>query len=177
MNSSESTEKRIKHWHWVSAYLVVYDLFAVTAAYFLALLVRFDFSFSRIPVVYLTPWEFFAPIYAVICIIVFWRCRLYNSIWRFASFVELQRIFLASIITTIIHIIGITLVLRAHIDGSGYTMDRMPVSYYIMGAIFQTMLITAVRFAYRFILLLRASRSKDVNNIMLVGMYSKIGTS
>ena len=71
-------------------YLIAYDVVAVTMAYFLALLIRFDFAFSRIPTVYFQPWAYFAPVYAVACILIFWRLRLYNSIWRFASFKELE---------------------------------------------------------------------------------------
>lgn len=171
--NKKTSNKRIMHWHLVSFYLIIYDFLAVTAAYFLALLVRFDFSFSRIPIVYLIPWEYFAPIYAFGCILVFWRCRLYKSIWRFASFKELQRITVATIITTIFHIVGVTIMLHAVIKNTEYTMDRMPFSYYIMGAIFQTILITAVRFSYRFVLLLRASKDKkSYNSVMLIGAGS-----
>lgn len=170
---TKKSNKRIMHWHLVSIYLVAYDVLAVTAAYLLALLVRFDFSFTRIPVVYLQPWEYFAPIYAIGCILVFWRCRLYKSIWRFASFKELQRITVATIITTIFHIVGVTFVLHAVIKNTEYTMDRMPFSYYIMGAIFQVLLITAVRFSYRFVLLLRASNSKNsYSRVLLIGAGS-----
>lgn len=165
--------KRIMHWHLVFIYLVAYDVLAVTAAYLLALLVRFDFSFSRIPIVYLQPWEYFSPIYAIVSILIFWCCRLYKSIWRFASFKELQRITVATIITTIFHIVGITLMLHAVIKNTEYTMDRMPISYYIMGAIFQALLITVVRFSYRFVLLLRASKDKkSYNSVMLIGAGS-----
>ncbi|MBR2541200.1 MAG: polysaccharide biosynthesis protein [Mogibacterium sp.] len=119
---------------------------------------------------YLQPWEKFAPLYAVICIVVFWRLRLYRSIWRFASFTELQRITAATIVTTIIHIIGVTMTLNILAGDAGFTTNRMPFSYYIMGAVLQAFLITAVRFSYRFILLLRATRSKkSAANIMIVG--------
>ena len=177
-NNDNKKLNSLKHWQMVSMYLVIYDIFAVTAAYFLALLVRFDFAFTRIPIVYLQPWAYFAPLYAVICVLVFWRLRLYRSIWRFASFTELERITLASIITTIIHIIGVTIVLHQVIKNTEYTFTRMPYSYLIMGAIFQFVLITGIRFSYRFILLLRASRSKkSASRVMLIGMHSIIGTT
>lgn len=173
MDNTHNDNKRIiglEHWMRVSIYLIVYDAIAVSISYFLALLLRFDFSFSRIPEVYLQSWEYFAPFYAVICIAVFWRLRLYRSIWRFASFTELERISIATVVTTIIHIIGVTISLHIVVTGTQYTVDRMPFSYYIMGAIFQAILITAVRFSYRFILLLRAARTKKyAANIMIVG--------
>ena len=163
----------IEHWKQISLYLVIYDVLAVTLSYFLALLLRFDFKFSTIPTVYLQPWEYFAPLYAVICIVVFWRLKLYRSIWRFASFTELERITVATIITTIIHIIGVTITLHILLKNSLFTVSRMPISYYVMGAVFQAVLITAIRFSYRFILLLRASRdNKAASRVMLIGAGS-----
>ncbi len=177
----KNNKKRIfgfEHWQLVSLYLVSYDLIAVTLAYFMALLLRFDFAFSRIPVIYLQPWALFAPFYAVICILVFWRARLYRSIWRFASFTELLRITQATIVTTVIHIVGVTIVLNILTRGTEYTLNRMPFSYYILGGLFQFILIVAVRFSYRFILLLRASRDRNSeSNIMLIGLNSIIGTT
>jgi FlaA1/EpsC-like NDP-sugar epimerase len=144
--------KRVQHWQLVSFYLVAYDAVAVTLSYFLALLIRFDFHFSMIPVVYFQPWLYFAPCYAVVCVGIFWRLRLYNSIWRFASFKELERITLATIVTTVIHIIGVTGLLYYLTRGTAYTVGRMPISYYMMGALLQFVFITGIRFSYRFIL-------------------------
>lgn len=169
----KNNKKLFEHWQRVSLYLVIYDAIAVTVSYFLALLVRFDFQFSMIPLIYFRPWEYFASFYAVFCILVFWSLRLYNSIWRFASFTELERISLATIITTIIHIIGITLALRAVVAGTEYSVSRMPISYYIMGALVQFLLITGVRFSYRFILLLRSTKVKNTTSrILIVGAGS-----
>jgi len=173
MNDKVSNKNKgswLEHWQVVSVYLLAYDVIAVSLSYFLALLIRFDMHFSMIPLVYLQPWIKFAPVYALLCVLVFWRLRLYKSIWRFASFTELQRITLASIVTTIIHIIGISITFRIVIEGTGYTVGRMPISYYIMGALIQYVLITAIRFSYRFVLLLRATKDKkNASRIMLVG--------
>lgn len=178
MEDKKVTKRRIDHWKIISLYLVVYDLIAVSFAYFLALLLRFDFAVSRVPIIYLQPWALFAPFYAVICILVFWRARLYRSIWRFASFTELLRITYATIATTVIYIIGVTIIINILTRGTDYTLNRMPVSYYILGALLQFILITAVRFAYRFILLLRASRDrKAASNIMLIGLNATLCTT
>ena len=170
INAKLNNRKRFEHWMMAAVYLIAYDVIAVSLSFFLALLVRFDMRFSMIPIVYLKPWEYFAPIYAVFCIIVFWRLRLYKSIWRFASFTELERITAATIITTIIHIIGILIVFQSLTKGTVHEVNRMPISYYIMGAVFQFVFITTIRFSYRFILLLRSTRGKtDASRIMLVG--------
>ena len=154
-------------------YLIVYDLIAVTLAYFLALLLRFDFAFSHIPIIYLQTWAVFAPLYALICVLVFWRARLYRSIWRFASFTELLRITQATIATSIIHIVGSTITIRMLAKSTGYYVGRMPFSYIILGTLLQFIFIVGIRFSYRFILLLRASRDKKAaSNIMLIGAGS-----
>lgn len=161
-NYSKVNNRRLRHWQLITLYLVAYDIVAVSLSYFLALMLRFDFEFSRIPYNYLHSWQLFAPFYAVICIFVFWRLRLYKSIWRFASFTELQRITIATVITAALHTILITLIFR-----------RMPISYYLGGALIQFILITAIRFSYRFILLLRATRSQKTNSkVMLIGAGS-----
>ena len=132
-------KRRIQHSQKVKAFLLCYDVFSVSAAFFVALWLRFDLTFSLIPDRYLNAWRSFALIYVIICIVVFYFFRLYNSIWRFASFRELQRITLATGVTCLIHIILITVF-----------FTRMPISYYIMGPIIQYLLITGIRFSYRF---------------------------
>lgn len=160
--SNKLNNRHLRHWQRIAAYLIAYDIVAVSLSYFLSLLMRFDFAFSRIPYGYLHNWELFAPVYAVICITVFWRLRLYKSIWRFASFKELERVFYATAITAILHIVLITLI-----------FGRMPISYYVGGALIQFLLVTGIRFMYRFILLLREVRSKgEVDRIMIVGAGS-----
>lgn len=172
-NNSKKRIGKLEHWNKIAIILGCYDAVAVTMAYFLALLVRFDFAISRIPVVYLHGWAAFAPFYAVICILVFRLARLYRSIWRFASFTELVRVMQATLFTTVIHIIGVTISINTIVKGTDYTLNRMPFSYYILGAFFQFVLILGIRFSYRFVLLLRASRDgKAASNIMIIGAGS-----
>ena len=140
---------RLEHWQKIRLILIVYDLIAVNLAYGLALWLRFDCRFSSIPKEYLTSWERFIPIYSVFCLVIFWILRLYRSIWRFASYTELFYVIKASIVTTVFHIAVITLL-----------FGRMPVSYYLIGAMLQFLLVLGIRFSYRFILLLRAGREK-----------------
>ena len=164
MSKIETPKKRrIEHWQVISLYLVLYDIVAVNAAYIVALLLRFDFRYSSIPETYLSAYVRFIPIYTVFCIIVFMLLRLYKSLWRYASFSELNRLIVSSFITFLFHTIFITVLFR-----------RMPISYYIVGAILQFGAVSAVRFSYRYILLERSRREKNANDhltsrIMLVG--------
>ncbi len=156
-----SEKKKIDHWKVIAAYLVIYDIFVVNMSYFLALWLRFDTKFSNIPDLYLFSFCKFAPFYTVLCLIIFWRLRLYNSIWRFASYDELLRCILSSVITTLIQIIGITVFVQ-----------RMPITYYFIGAVLQFGFVVGIRFSYRFILLLRSRNiNNDTNgtNCMLIG--------
>lgn len=107
--SGKKNRFRLEHWQVVALYLLVYDILVVYLAYFLALWIRFDCRFNQIPGGYLAAYLKFIPFYMVFCVLVFWRLRLYQSIWRFASFSELNRVILASVITTVFHIVGITL--------------------------------------------------------------------
>ena len=151
--------KKIQHSQFVAAFLIVYDIVAAYAAYFGALWLRFDLKFSGIPDRFMEPCEKFMPIFAIICIAVFWAFRLYRVIWRFASFRELENVTLAWAIVTAAHIIGISVF-----------FGRMPISYFIMGAVIHYVLITGIRFSYRFLILVRQQRSKvDPINAMVIG--------
>ena len=156
-------ELKMMHWHKISFVLAVYDFIAVCAAYFIGLWLRFDGKFSMIPREYLMAYAKFIVIYAAICVVIFTALRLYNTIWRFASYNELSRVVWASIITCMIHIVGISVF-----------CGRMPVSYYLFGAIIQFVLILGVRFSYRFILLERSKREAylkkaDAKKVMIIG--------
>ena len=90
----------LEHWKVIAFYLVLYDIVAVNVSYFFGLLLRFDLRYTSIPPEYLDAFLRFAPFYTVFTLAVFYFLRLYNSIWRFASFSELNRIFAATVITT-----------------------------------------------------------------------------
>ena len=158
--SSRKRKNRFEYWHQVAVFLILYDLIVVTGSYFAALWLRFDCRFSDIPIHFLTPWLQFAPIYAVVCIVTFWKLRLYQSMWRFVSFVELERLSIASLCLGIFHAVFITVLIR-----------RMPITYYVFGAMIQCLLTALVRFAYRFIILLRSKDAKKTMQIrvMVIG--------
>ena len=151
---------KIEHWNKISLLLVAYDLFVAIFAYGLALWLRFDGNYSEIDPKYLWGFLKFAPIYAVCCVIVFWRLRLYNSLWRFASYSELMRTVVASVITSVIHILG------------SLFFERMPIIYYVLGMGIQFALVLGIRFSYRFVLLERNKMNRPADKtvrVMLIG--------
>ena len=166
-NDGEKTQKNkrplLEHWHKIALCLAAYDLIASAGAYFAALWLRFDCRYSMIPQDYLMAWLRFMPIYLPACIAVFWLCKLYNSIWRFASYSELKRVIFANAIAGVAHTVLITAIFR-----------RMPIAYYIVGLAIQFMLVLCVRFAYRFVLLERGKRARAqqeamASRVMLIG--------
>lgn len=166
MKTNGTKKLHMEHWQKITVFLMLYDLLAVCASYFLGLWIRFDCQYTTIPTEYMHAYLSFIPQYAIFCVVIFWMFRLYHSIWRFASYNELTRIVSASVFTTIVHAIVITLCIK-----------RMPICYYIFGGIIQFVLTLGVRFSYRFVLLEKKSREqikeeKNLSRVMLIGAGS-----
>ena len=160
-NKTQAKGRRFEHWQIISIPLMLYDFVAVCGAYFLALFLRFDCVYSAIPARYMTPYKRFILPYAVFCILLFVAMKLYNSVWRYASYTELNRTLAGSMIASAIHTVLITVLLC-----------RMPVSYYLMGAFFQCALLIIARFAPRFVRAFSQRKSLNYENgkrIMLIG--------
>ena len=153
---------QLEHWQLIAGLLIVYDVIMVNFSHFLALWLRFDCTYSAIPVEYMHTFLQYVPVHTVTCLVVFAWLKMYNSIWRFASFHELLRVILSSVITTVSGILG-TVVF----------MERMPISYYIFGAGFQFVFVLGVRFSYRLLLLERTRAQKSAKGsakrTMLIG--------
>ena len=150
-----------KHWVFIALLLAVFDYMAVFCSYTLALFLRFDFRFSQIPNNY---WYFHIHIiwiFAALVVVIFQLFSLYRAIWRFASYNELVHLITANAFTILIYLLATRF------------FFRMPVSYYFFGAACQFILTTAIRFAYRFVLLLRKSLKSDFRDrIMIIGAGS-----
>ena len=161
----ENRKRLVKHWQWVNVILVLYDIFTVNIAFFLGLFIRFDCRFELIPKYYLNAFVKIAPIYTIFCLIIFFVYKLYNSIWRFASFNELVRVSFATIITGLFQILY-----------SIFFIQRMPITYYAFGIMIQYFMLVGIRFSYRFILLERSRIIKSTNGkigrVMLIGAGS-----
>ena len=160
-NRAHAKGRRFAHWQIVSVALMLYDFAAVCGAYFLALFLRFDCVYSAIPWMYIVPYNKFILPYAAGCIVVFLLARMYNSVWRYASYTEFVRTLAASLLTSVVHSVLITVLFR-----------RLPVSYYLMGAFFQFALLIAARFGFRFIQIFRQRHEgvdASAKRIMLIG--------
>lgn len=160
---SKKLKKRVGRGEVITALLMVYDFLVVVASHFAALWVRFDCKFSAIEKQYLHAYYRTILVYAAFCIVVFWFMRLYKSIWRFASYTELLRVIIATVIVLAVHVIVMT----------GFVL-RMPISYYVFGIMMQFCLTLGIRFAYRFVLLMRgrSAESGQGKHVMLIGAGS-----
>ena len=165
----EETEKKHKYvyirWFFVRLAMVLFDIFAVNFAYFIALIIRFyvNFEINEWAVRFIPAFRAFAPWYTVCCLVIFGVFKLYNSRWKYAGLNDLNRILLANLATFVVQVAG-----------SVVFVLRMPVTYYVIGAVIQFCMIAASRFSYRLFLMER-SRVRNRRNatsipIMIVGV-------
>ena len=160
---SKGSKRKFEHWQDLRLLLMVYDFAAVIVSFGIALWLRFDCKVTSVEPQYLTTYTKTIIIYALFCLVVFWFLRLYKSIWRFASYSELLRVILATVVTGVIYT-GSLLVFNLH----------MPISYYVIGITVQFIATLGIRFFYRFVLLLRGRTNNEVQkkNVMIIGAGS-----
>lgn len=147
--------------------LILVDILAVNAAYFIALLVRFyvNSEFSSWALCYIPAFLQMAPWYTIACLLIFAFFRLYNTRWKYVGLSDMNRIFLACLLTSVVQVVGSLLFVK-----------RMPISYYGIGGFLQFVLICVSRFSYR-IVSLEVDRAKARKrnegswiNVMVVGV-------
>lgn len=166
-------QDRIEHYmgndrEWVikALALAFLDICAVACGYFFALYIRFDFVYRNIPEIYLDGYIKIMPLYIICALIIFYMCRLYHSIWRFASISEFVHIILAFLILQIPAII-IRAVIKIY----------MPYVFWIVGFMLSFLFVTATRFSYRFIrssqkMMAQRGRSNGKERVMIIGAGS-----
>lgn len=155
--------KRKNHAKYVAirALLILFDIIAVNAAYYLAILIRFYVAneFHKVAGQYMNAFFQFAPYYTISCIIVFFGFRLYSGMWKYAGINDLNRILTANLVTAVIQVAGSWLFVR-----------RMPISYYCIGAVIQFCLIAVSRFSYRVLIIESKKLSNGKNGAALRAM-------
>lgn len=145
--------------------LMLLDVVVINASGLLALLLRFDFRYSAITPKYLVYFYDYIPIYTICTIIIFTICRLYKSLWRYASVQEIWYIIIAAVLSS-----GLEWIVMWEVKGY-----RMPIGgYHIYKLIFVVAFTIAGRFMYRGIRYLNESRrmmfqKKYIKRTMLIG--------
>ena len=149
----------VEHWQTIAIMIGIYDAITISFSFFFGLWLRFDFRFLSIPERYIISYRNTIGFYVALCLVVYYFLKMYRSIWRFASYNELKNTIVSVLIC------GSTYFLVSVLAGI-----RMPYSYYVIGIMMQFVFSAAIRFAYRFYLLLR---KKDgvlkTKNVMLIG--------
>lgn len=134
--------------------LVLLDALIMNGSYYLALLIRFYFGGSfrteKVGELYLPAFQKFWPWYTVLAIVIFALWGLYSRKWKNAGLREFNRLLAANLCTVVVMVAGTLLF-----------VERMPVTYYVIGAILQLAFTALIRFAYRFWILEKARLTKQ----------------
>ncbi len=164
--------KRVKNFLRYNGTLILLDILAFGLSYLIALYIRFfvNGKFYGTIAFYQDYFWQFIPFYVAAALAVFALFRLYGSMWEYAGLHDLHRILLANLVTTALHA-GISIFVISMIpeESQDYAL-RMPVSYYVLGAVIQLGITTFTRFFNRFLQeeKRRLNRKTSVN-VMLVG--------
>ena len=139
------------------------DTFIIPLAYYLALLARFNFSSESIPSMYLEGYKSVIIPLVLIGIICLWFFKCYQSVWRFASTVDLTNLVNAFFVQQC------GLLLFVLIDKS-----NMPRTFWLIGAVLEFCGLVLIRFTYRVTrdtkhVIKTKSNSLDSENILLIG--------
>ena len=177
MSETDNTEKQNKskkhnnthlsNKKWIRNALVVMlaDIVAAYFCFFMALLLRFDFSFGSIPEEYFHWYLYLMPIWCAFVVAIFFVTKLYHSIWSFVSIDEALQVLRAYCLIAPLMVLS-SLILKL----------RMPISFYMIGIVGSIVLHIGNRFAYRIIRKLggsissnSAEKETNVERVMIIG--------
>lgn len=125
-------------WVYRAMLLALADVLIILCSYFLALLLRFDFIFSKIPEGYIQGYWWSMPFWILSTVVVFYIFRLYHSVWSMASIAELSKLIEADLALIPVYTTGVVF-MKLH----------MPKSYFLMGYVLSSCMTVGVRFSYR----------------------------
>ena len=140
--------------------LLFIDILVITVSSYGALLVRFDLIIDRILPTYWTSLNRYVLVNILLTVTIFYLFKLYHSLWNYASAVELQNILEASVLSTVMVWIGMS------VFGL-----KVPGSYFINYGSLLFLMTLGSRFSYRLVrfYLHRLESRRSPRNIMVVG--------
>ena len=140
--------------------LFIFDIIFINFSSMMAMFLRFEWSFSEVPVEYLESIVGMMIPNTIITCIIFVIFRLYTSLWRFASIKELWYIAEASVVSVFVNIIL-------------YYFNYRPIyrSYFFMYVMMLFLFTCITRFAYRLLRLVYrgSSHGKHMRHTMIIG--------
>jgi len=174
MENAENANKRklnrnLKRWETVSFCFAIIDIITIVASYFVALLLRYGCHAENIPYGQFALFHYTMIFHVFFTLAIYSILKLYKSVWEFVGVFEMFRMLIANILTACAHysftIIVATLFMEGVPDG------RMPVAYYIYGAVMQFLFSISARLLYRFILILNRRNQIDLKVSKIVLIY------
>ena len=148
----QSNKKKLVELNRSDFFILLLDVIAVNLSYLMALYLRF-FVAGEMNVKGIIYPELFwniAPFYTIAAILVFMFCRLYGGMWKYAGINDVNRIITGNVIAAVLQV-AISIIVLAFVPQQERHVSRMPLSYYILGALFQFGLVFLIRFSYKFI--------------------------
>lgn len=166
MNEQNTEQKNLLDLQWVrrALLLALFDAVIIAVSSILALMARFDLSYTAIDSTYLSHLYYYLPVNIIVTLIIFYFCRMYHSLWKFVGVHEVGYILLANVISFFAQITGM------------YLMQYpMPRSYFFFQILLQTAMVTGLRFSYRFLRHLKEVKDQTFTgrnkwkNVMVIG--------
>lgn len=145
-------------------FLALVDLVVIQFSAFMALLARFDFSYTLLrESMFLDALLRYAPWFTMLTVLIFIPFKLYSSLWEFASVDELLHILLAAMAVAMLQFAAIVL-----------NLVDLPLSFPMLNAMFLAVLTVLFRFSYRMArsIARRRSRRGVQARTMLIGAGS-----
>ena len=142
---------------------MIADILSVIIAYGLALLLRFDMRYSKIPEQYLVGYGYYIALAAIVTVAAYIVAKLYRSVWTYAGISEVLRTCVASLIAAVVTDVVFSI-----------SIIPMPFSFYFVGWGLTFGATAAIRMTYR---LLRRwnlmhgdpEGAGEPKNIMIIG--------
>jgi FlaA1/EpsC-like NDP-sugar epimerase len=141
-------------------FLLLCDVVIIIISNGMGLLLRYDLEPSKIDPLFVESVWNYLPISLVVTLFIFYLLKLYHSLWRYAGAVEMQNVFSACVITSLLQFSGMQIL--------KYPVPR---SYYFLYAGVLLLLVMSSRFAYRFLrsVVRGTTTPGDMNKIMIIG--------
>lgn len=143
--------------------IVIADILAVIIAYGLALLLRFDMKYSKIPEQYIEGYLYYIVLASVLLVCCYVIAKLYRSVWSYAGINEILKTCVASIVACVLTGVVFSIAIM-----------RMPISFYLIGWLLVFGFTASIRMMYRLLrrMRIKADNSKgntERQNIMIIG--------
>lgn len=146
---------------------IFWDLLLWNLAYFGALWIRFDFRYSTIPYELSLKMLPLAPLFSLVALVLFAFCKLYSSMWSYATLRDFLRIPLACLLAVLTHFM---------VERGVRTGYWIPNGYFLIEFFLSVIFIAGHRFVYQiFHLVKRSLQGSDQHSMQIPTMVIGAG--